>query len=491
MDDANLGPTGERGGVDQIDGQPPAPPRRCGRGGRSRREDRCGSWPGRSRPAPAGPVAPAVTVGPEAGRAGTRTLRPPRPSTVASSPTISAIVPLTPSVRRHDRVSGAERAVRRTGSSSRESERAARLARRQAAPSLRSRSLSFSRAAGDAARPRWRSSRRASRIRPAAYSSSPRTSPSSASACASARCRSAGRRRAPPRSRREFLLGAFGCSVRGSCLPPLRVGGGERACVSRAAASASPTSSPSGAARVRSTRARPRRFREQAEPLGRLQRVRRPGRPSATCTGARSSRDRAPWPRWWLLRRRRPTPSAPRSGSSRPSAAPASPAGRGWPAPARRPRRDRCRPRARRGGRATVPSRRSRIATRLRTWAENVERLIAIDCSSPMSARISSKTGSAASSAGGRRPHWCSTAARPSVFSATVFPPVFGPLITSAGGAELQIDRNRRVRVEQRMPGSAQRRHCGFPSQGRRASRGRRSRGKARGRARPSPPPTS
>ena len=49
-----------------------------------------------------------------------------------------------------------------------------------------------------------------------------------------------------------------------------------------------------------------------------------------------------------------------------------------------------------------------------------------------MSTRISSKTGSAASSAGGRRPHWCSTAASPSVFSATVLPPVFGPLITSA-----------------------------------------------------------
>ena len=49
-----------------------------------------------------------------------------------------------------------------------------------------------------------------------------------------------------------------------------------------------------------------------------------------------------------------------------------------------------------------------------------------------MSTRISSKTGSAASSAGGRRPHWCRTAASPSVFSATVLPPVFGPLITSA-----------------------------------------------------------
>ena len=43
-----------------------------------------------------------------------------------------------------------------------------------------------------------------------------------------------------------------------------------------------------------------------------------------------------------------------------------------------------------------------------------------------------SKTGSAAVAAGGRRPDWWSSAARPSVFSATVLPPVFGPLITSA-----------------------------------------------------------
>ena len=49
-----------------------------------------------------------------------------------------------------------------------------------------------------------------------------------------------------------------------------------------------------------------------------------------------------------------------------------------------------------------------------------------------MSASTASKTGSAAVSAGGRRPDWCSSAARPSVFSATVLPPVFGPLITSA-----------------------------------------------------------
>ena len=68
----------------------------------------------------------------------------------------------------------------------------------------------------------------------------------------------------------------------------------------------------------------------------------------------------------------------------------------------------------------------------LATWPEKVERLISIDCWSPMSASTWSKTGSAAVSAGGRRPDWCSSAARPSVFSATVLPPVFGPLMTSA-----------------------------------------------------------
>ena len=65
-------------------------------------------------------------------------------------------------------------------------------------------------------------------------------------------------------------------------------------------------------------------------------------------------------------------------------------------------------------------------------WPEKVERLISIDCRSPMSASTSSNTGSARLGAGGRRPAWCSSAARPSVFSATVLPPVFGPLITSA-----------------------------------------------------------
>ena len=40
----------------------------------------------------------------------------------------------------------------------------------------------------------------------------------------------------------------------------------------------------------------------------------------------------------------------------------------------------------------------------LATCPENVERLISIDCRSPMSASTWSKTGRAAVSAGGRRP---------------------------------------------------------------------------------------
>ena len=54
--------------------------------------------------------------------------------------------------------------------------------------------------------------------------------------------------------------------------------------------------------------------------------------------------------------------------------------------------------------------------------------------------------------AGGGR-DWWSSAARPSVFSATVLPPVFGPLITSACSVpEVEIDRHGRRRIEQRVP---------------------------------------
>ena len=95
---------------------------------------------------------------------------------------------------------------------------------------------------------------------------------------------------------------------------------------------------------------------------------------------------------------------------------------------------------------------------------------------SPMSASTWSKTGSAAVSAGGRSPDWWSSAARPSVFSATVLPPVFGPLIDErAQVAELEVDRHGRRRVEQRMPRAEQPHLVGRPRRARRASAARAS----------------
>ena len=68
-----------------------------------------------------------------------------------------------------------------------------------------------------------------------------------------------------------------------------------------------------------------------------------------------------------------------------------------------------------------------------RRWPENVDRLWATDCSSPMSAKTSSNTGSREpASAGTCSPAWCMSASRPSVRSVTVLPPVFGPVTTSA-----------------------------------------------------------
>lgn len=53
-------------------------------------------------------------------------------------------------------------------------------------------------------------------------------------------------------------------------------------------------------------------------------------------------------------------------------------------------------------------------------------------CSSPMSARTSSKTESSLlSDAGIIRPHIAISEKRPIVLSVTVLPPVFGPVITS------------------------------------------------------------
>ena len=64
--------------------------------------------------------------------------------------------------------------------------------------------------------------------------------------------------------------------------------------------------------------------------------------------------------------------------------------------------------------------------------AENVLRLAEIDCSSPMSANSDLKTGSfEPGSAGTCRPACAIAASSPAVFSATVLPPVFGPVMIS------------------------------------------------------------
>ena len=64
-------------------------------------------------------------------------------------------------------------------------------------------------------------------------------------------------------------------------------------------------------------------------------------------------------------------------------------------------------------------------------WAEKVDKSAAIDCSSPMSTRTRSKSGSTACCAATGIPDCAASAAIPVVFSATVLPPVFGPLMTS------------------------------------------------------------
>ena len=53
-----------------------------------------------------------------------------------------------------------------------------------------------------------------------------------------------------------------------------------------------------------------------------------------------------------------------------------------------------------------------------------------MDCSSPISASTRSKIGSSARSAATGIPDCAESAASPTVFSETVLPPVFGPLIT-------------------------------------------------------------
>ena len=63
--------------------------------------------------------------------------------------------------------------------------------------------------------------------------------------------------------------------------------------------------------------------------------------------------------------------------------------------------------------------------------AEKVERSAAIDCSSPISTSTRSKIGRMARCAATGIPACAASAATPTVLSATVLPPVFGPLITS------------------------------------------------------------
>src|ERR1700674_4364382 len=62
--------------------------------------------------------------------------------------------------------------------------------------------------------------------------------------------------------------------------------------------------------------------------------------------------------------------------------------------------------------------------------AEKVDKSAAIDCSSPMSTSTWSNSGRTARCAATGIPDCAASAAIPVVFSATVLPPVFGPLIT-------------------------------------------------------------
>ena len=77
------------------------------------------------------------------------------------------------------------------------------------------------------------------------------------------------------------------------------------------------------------------------------------------------------------------------------------------------------------------------IDAMLVTCHEKVLRLAAIDCSSPMSAKTLRNTGSREPGAAGMcNPAWAIRASSPVVLSATVLPPVFGPVMIStlAGG---------------------------------------------------------
>ena len=78
-------------------------------------------------------------------------------------------------------------------------------------------------------------------------------------------------------------------------------------------------------------------------------------------------------------------------------------------------------------------SARATISRRFTRWAEKVERLWAIDCSSPMSAKKEWKTGSRVPCpTGGIIPDCANADISPMPFKRTLLPPVLGPETTSA-----------------------------------------------------------
>src|SRR3954471_2009530 len=91
--------------------------------------------------------------------------------------------------------------------------------------------------------------------------------------------------------------------------------------------------------------------------------------------------------------------------------------------------------------------------------AEKVLRLASIDCSSPMSAKSDRNTGRREPSAAGmRRPDCAIRTKSPAVFSATVLPPVFGPVTSStvAGGITLIVTGTRFLTAGGAPPSSSQ-----------------------------------
>ena len=113
-------------------------------------------------------------------------------------------------------------------------------------------------------------------------------------------------------------------------------------------------------------------------------------------------------------------------------------------------------------------------ATRLRTWPEKVERLISIDCWSPMSASTRSNTGNVASTAGGREPGLVQQRGEAERLQRhRLAARVRAADHEHAQAAELEVDRHRRRRG--RAAGGARRAAARRPrsSPARRASGGR------------------